>query len=226
MTKPQIEESWLEVLQDEFEAVYMNNLRVFLRAQLRSNVRVYPPMKDLFSAFWKTPFFKVKTVILGQDPYHTPGCAHGLSFSVRKGVKIPPSLKNIYTELNSDLGISPPPHGELTSWAEQGVLLLNTVLTVQERRAGSHQGKGWERFTDRVIRELNSRRENLVFILWGSKAQAKRSMINENQHLVIASAHPSTYSADLGFFGSQPFSKTNTYLSNHGIKPIDWTIPA
>ena len=225
MNKPQIEESWLEVLQEEFEAAYMNKLRAFLREQLRSNVRIYPPMKDLFSAFWKTPFNDVKVVILGQDPYHTPGCAHGLSFSVPRGMNIPPSLKNIYKELISDLSIHPPSHGELSSWADQGVLLLNTVLTVQERRAGSHQGQGWERFTDKVIQELNTQRKHLVFVLWGKKAQAKRSMLDENKHLVIASAHPSPYSADRGFFGSRPFSKANTYLSNHGIKPIDWTLP-
>ena len=225
MSKPQIEESWLEVLQEEFEAAYMDNLRSFLRGQLRSNIRVYPPMKDLFAAFWKTPFNNVKVVILGQDPYHTPGCAHGLSFSVPRGIKVPPSLKNIYRELNEDLNTPIPSHGDLSSWATQGVLLLNTVLTVQERRAGSHQGQGWERFTDRVIKELNDRREHLVFVLWGKKAQAKRSMLNESKHLVIASPHPSPYSADRGFFGSRPFSKTNAYLSTHGVNPIDWMLP-
>ena len=225
MSQPNIEASWLEVLEDEFQASYMSSLRTFLQGQLRAGVKIYPPMSELFTAFWKTPFNDVKVVILGQDPYHTPGCAHGLSFSVRKGIRIPPSLINIYKELQSDLGVEPAHHGDLSAWAEQGVLLLNTVLTVQERRAGSHQGRGWERFTDRIIKELSFQREHLVFVLWGKKAGAKRSMIDEDRHLVISSAHPSPYSADRGFFSSKPFSKINAHLAQHNIDPIDWTLP-
>ena len=178
----------------------------------------------MFSAFDHTPFDKVRVVILGQDPYHGPGEAHGLSFSVKKGVRIPPSLRNIYKELHSDLGIASPQHGYLIEWAKQGVLLLNTVLTVRHKTANSHQNKGWENFTDKAIQELNSRRENIVFILWGSKAKAKVSLIDQNKHHIIQSAHPSPLAVRYGFFGSKPFSKTNEFLTSIGQSPIDWTL--
>ena len=225
MSTPQIESSWLNVLQSEFEEDYMQELRTFLREEMRSGHTIYPPMDQLFTAFWNTPFQDVKVVILGQDPYHGPKQAHGLSFSVQRGIRPPPSLKNIYKERQADLGIVPTEHGDLSEWSKRGVLLLNTVLTVRARSAGSHQGKGWERFTDRVIFELNEQREHLVFVLWGKKAQAKTSMINAEKHLIITSAHPSPYSADRGFFGSKPFSKINSYLTNHNIEPIDWSLP-
>ena len=225
MSTPNIEASWLHVLQKEFEEEYMQELRSFLREEIRNGFTIYPPMSQLFTAFWNTPFDQVKVVVLGQDPYHGPNQAHGLSFSVPKGVRTPPSLKNIYKERAKDLGIAPTEHGELTSWSKRGVLLLNTVLTVRSRSAGSHQGKGWERFTDRIIFELNEQKEHLVFVLWGRKAQAKTSMIDENKHLIIATPHPSPFSADRGFFGSKPFSKINQYLATHNIETIDWTLP-
>ena len=221
---PDLEPGWLEVLRDEFEQEHMRRLRRFLQEEKR-RFRVYPPGKDIFRAFWLTPFDRVKVVILGQDPYHGPGQAHGLSFSVRKGVQPPPSLQNIFAELERDLGVPKPSHGELTHWAKQGVLLLNTVLTVRERAAHSHAGQGWEAFTDRVIRELNERRDGLVFVLWGRPAQRKASMIDGDRHLILKSAHPSPLSAHMGFNGCGHFSKINRWLEEHKRPPIDWRLP-
>lgn len=222
--QPNLEASWLAVLQDEFKKDYMKQLKRFLVEEMQDH-KVYPPGEEMFNAFWKTPFPDVRVVILGQDPYHGPGQAHGLSFSVRRGQKIPPSLRNIYKELQSDLGLTPPKHGELTAWAERGVLLLNTALSVRHRSANSHQGKGWEEFTDQVIRELNSQREGLVFVLWGAKAGKKAPMINDSRHKIHRSPHPSPFSADRGFFGSKPFSVINSYLESRGEEPIDWSLP-
>ncbi len=223
MSSVLLEPSWLNVLGVEFEKAYMSNLRQFL-AKEQENQIIYPPNKDIFTAFWKTPFHQVKVVVLGQDPYHGPNQAHGLSFSVRKGVRIPPSLYNIYKELKSDLNIDTPKHGHLIEWAERGVLLLNTVLTVRHKQAGSHQRKGWEQLTDRAIKELSSQRDGLVFILWGAKAQAKTDLINPQKHHIITSAHPSPMSAARGFHGSKPFSKANAYLISQDKEPIDWSL--
>ena len=219
----QIEASWLAALQEEFNKPYMTDLRRFLVAE-KQNFTVYPPGSLIFNAFAKTPFHEVKVVILGQDPYHGPKQAHGLSFSVQKGISIPPSLKNIFAELHSDLGTKVPNHGDLTSWAEQGVLLLNTVLTVRHRTANSHRGKGWEQFTSKVIQCLAEKTEHVVFVLWGKQAGEKAQMIDEKKHLILRSPHPSPYSADHGFFGSKPFSKINNYLQLNGKKPINWQI--
>ena len=223
MSQVKLEPSWMEVLGDEFSKPYIATLRQFL-AQEQQQHAVYPPNKNIFSAFWKTPFHRVRVVILGQDPYHGPGQAHGLSFSVQKGVRIPPSLRNIYKELRADLNISTPNHGHLVEWAERGVLLLNTVLTVRHKTAGSHQRKGWENFTDRAIMELSNKRSGLVFILWGSKAQAKIALIDTQKHHIIKSVHPSPMSAERGFHGSKPFSNVNAYLASLGEEPIDWTL--
>ncbi len=223
-TRPiQLEKGWLDVMRPEFEQPYMVQLRAFLVDEMRRN-KVFPPGKEIFSAFNTTPFQSVRVVILGQDPYHGPGQAHGLCFSVRHGVKTPPSLQNIYRELNDDLGIPPADHGNLMRWAEQGVLLLNTVLTVRSRQAFSHRGKGWETFTDRVIEQLNARREGLVFVLWGSAAGRKASMIDSRRHGIVRSPHPSPLSAHRGFFGSRPFSKINAMLEQRGTEPIDWRV--
>jgi uracil-DNA glycosylase len=200
----------------------MAALSQFLRAEKAAGKRIYPPGGQIFRAFDLTPFEQVKVVILGQDPYHGPGQAHGLSFSVGPGVAPPPSLQNIYKELAGDLGIAHPGHGNLESWARQGVLLLNSCLTVEDGRAGSHQGKGWERFTDAVIAALNQEHKGLAFILWGRKAQDKGASIDRDRHLVITSVHPSPLSAHNGFFGSRPFSRTNDYLAAQGKSPIDW----
>ncbi len=221
--RPRIDPSWLEVLQEEFNADYFKQLKIFLLEE-KKRYRILPPGEDIFTAFNTTPFDRVKAVILGQDPYHNTGQAHGLSFSVRKGVRIPPSLHNIYKELEQDLGFPPPPHGQLTRWAEQGVLLLNAILTVRAHQAASHRNKGWENFTDAAIRALSSRRKHLVFILWGRFAQEKRHLIDTTKHHIIASAHPSPMAASRGFFGSKPFSRTNDYLVSKGIEPIDWRI--
>lgn len=219
----QLEASWLAVLKDEFDKDYMKNLKTFLVEEQQQHT-VYPPNAEIFAAFDHTPFDKVRVVILGQDPYHGPGEAHGLSFSVKKGIRVPPSLRNIYKELHSDLELPIPPHGNLSEWAERGVLLLNTVLTVRHKTANSHQKKGWEQLTDKAISELSTRRENIVFILWGSKAKAKLGLIDENKHHVIQSAHPSPLAVRYGFFGSKPFSKTNAFLKSIGATPIDWSI--
>jgi len=221
--KPQIEGSWLEKMEFEFQSEYFKALKRFL-LQEKKQYQVLPPSDDIFSAFNHTPFDKVKAVIIGQDPYHNIGQAHGLSFSVRKGVRIPPSLRNIYKELNSDLGISIPAHGELTKWADQGVLLLNAILTVRAHQASSHRNQGWEQFTNAAIRTLSQYRENLVFILWGNFAQAKIELIDTHKHHIIKSVHPSPMAASRGFFGTKPFSRTNEYLISKGIDPIDWNI--
>ncbi len=219
----QLEASWLAVLKDEFDKDYMKKLKTFLVEEQQQHT-VYPPNSEIFAAFEHTPFDKVRVVILGQDPYHGPGEAHGLSFSVKKGIRVPPSLRNIYKELHSDLNIPIPPHGNLSEWARRGVLLLNTVLTVRHKTANSHQKQGWEQLTDKAISELSARRENIVFILWGSKAKAKIGLIDQNKHHIIQSAHPSPLAVRYGFFGSKPFSNTNTFLKSIGATPIDWSI--
>ncbi len=216
-----IEESWKERLSGEFEKEYFQRLVSFVKEEYRRG-KVYPPGSNIFRAFDVCPFDKVKVVILGQDPYHEPRQAHGLSFSVQDGVPYPPSLINIFKEIESDLGKSVPKSGDLTRWAEQGVLLLNATLTVRAHQAGSHQNKGWEEFTDAVIHRLAEEREHLVFILWGSYAQRKGAFIDTSKHLVLKSAHPSPLSAFRGFFGNKHFSKANEYLVAHGIEPIDW----
>ena len=221
-----LESSWKQHIQDEFCKDYMHTLKSFLVQEKQQGKTIYPRGSEYFRALDLTPFESVKVVILGQDPYHGPGQAHGLCFSVRPDVRIPPSLVNMYKELQDDLGIPPASHGFLEHWARQGVLLLNSVLTVEHKQAASHQGRGWERFTDRVIAELNEQRENLVFILWGSYAQKKGQFINEDKHRVLKSVHPSPLSAHRGFFGSKPFSQTNSYLEKYGIAPIQWQLPA
>ena len=221
--KLQLSSTWFEALDQEMRQDYWKTLQLFLMDRESQGRAIYPPVGQLFSAFSLTDLDKVKVVILGQDPYHGPGQAHGLSFSVAHGVAPPPSLQNIYRELASDLGIAHPGHGNLEGWARQGVLLLNACLTVEDGRAGSHQGKGWEPFTDAVIAALNREREHLVFILWGRKAQDKGAVIDRTRHLVLTSVHPSPLSASNGFFGSRPFSAANAYLESHGITPVDWT---
>lgn len=222
--RPQIEESWLEVLEDEFEKPYMKDLRAFL-VEEKKQYTVYPPGKEIFNAFNTTPFEQVRVVILGQDPYHGANQAHGLSFSVKRGVRTPPSLINIFQEIHDSLGIPIPRHGDLTYWAEQGVLLLNTTLTVRARTPKSHAGKGWEEFTDRVIDELNDKRDGLAFVLWGRHAQSKAARIDEARHMVLKAPHPSPYSAKNGFFGCNHFAKINRHLENIGQEPIDWSLP-
>lgn len=214
---------WDEILEGEFEKDYYLELRKFLANEYRHAV-VYPDMYDIFNALKYTAYNDVKVVILGQDPYHEPGQAHGLCFSVQKGVKIPPSLVNIYKELESDLGITAPEHGCLTDWADSGVLLLNTVLTVRRGAANSHKNKGWEKFTDSVISHLNRREKPMVFILWGANAKAKHEFITNSEHLVITGAHPSPLSAYNGFFGGKYFSRANNYLISKGMEAVDWNI--
>ena len=216
-----IESSWKEVLKEEFEKPYFKNLVEFVKSEYETQ-KVFPPGKQIFLAFEHTPFDEVKVVIIGQDPYHGQGQANGLCFSVADGIKQPPSLKNIFKELHFDLGKTIPESGNLEHWAEQGVLLLNATLTVRASQAGSHQNKGWEEFTDAVIQKLSDQKENLVFILWGAYAQKKGSVINPEKHFIIKSAHPSPFSAHNGFFGSQPFSKTNSYLKSIGKNEINW----
>ena len=225
MREVRLEPTWKAHLQDEFDKEYIQTLRSFLLAEKAAGKTIYPHGDEYFNALNLTPFEQVKVVILGQDPYHGPGQAHGLSFSVRPDIAIPPSLVNMYKELHSDLGIEPARHGYLKHWAQQGVLLLNSVLTVQHKQAASHQGRGWEEFTDRIIAELNEKRENIVFILWGSYAQRKGRFIDNSKHCVIKSVHPSPLSAYRGFFGSKPFSRANDYLSSCGISPVDWRLP-
>ncbi|UTW58402.1 uracil-DNA glycosylase [Kordiimonas sp. SCSIO 12603] len=220
-----LEESWKAALAPEFEKDYMKSLKAFLQAELQAGKTIFPKGSEYFSALDLTPVDKVKVVIIGQDPYHGPEQAHGLSFSVKPGVKIPPSLVNIYKEQEEDLGIKQPGHGYLASWAEQGVLMLNAVLTVQAHNAASHQGRGWEIFTDAIISELNQAHEGLVFILWGSYAQKKGKKIDRNKHLVLAGPHPSPLSAYRGFFGCKHFSKANDYLQSLGKEPINWQVP-
>lgn len=215
---------WDEVLQDEIQKPYFQELRYTMAREYKQHT-VYPPKELLFSALKLTPYRDTKVVILGQDPYHGPGQAHGLSFSVKPGVRIPPSLQNIYKELESDVGAKTPDHGSLLHWAKQGVLLLNAVLTVRQGQPNSHKGLGWEQFTDAIVAKLNEHPTPLVFILWGSHAQAKGSFLDRSRHKVILSPHPSPFSANRGFFGSRPFSQANLFLQNHGISPIDWEIP-
>lgn len=218
-------QTWTEALGEEKQQPYFQHILDTVRAERESGQIIYPPATDVFNAFKATEFNQVKVVILGQDPYHGAGQAHGLAFSVQQGVRIPPSLQNIYKELSTDIaGFQIPKHGNLQHWAEQGVLLLNTVLTVREGQAHSHAALGWETFTDKVIRQLADHRENLVFILWGSHAQKKGAFIDRNRHLVLTAVHPSPLSAARGFFGSKPFSQTNHYLQQHGLSPIDWQV--
>jgi len=217
--------SWLQVLEGEFNKPYMAQLKQFLKAEKDAGKTVYPRNAGIFNAFNKTPFDKVKVVILGQDPYHGPNQAHGLSFSVQKGVAIPKSLINIYKELATDIpGFTKPAHGNLEEWAEQGVLLLNATLTVRATEAGSHQKKGWELFTDEVIKTLSDKRTGLVFILWGAYAQSKIPLIDATKHHIIKSVHPSPLSVERGFWGSKPFSKANDFLIKEGETPIDWQV--
>ncbi len=219
-----LDPSWKQHLLPEFEQAYMRKLRAFLQREKATGKVVYPAGDEIFNALNSTPLHEVKVVILGQDPYHGPGQAHGLCFSVKAGIDLPPSLKNIYKELQSDLGIPPARTGNLQCWAQQGVLLLNAVLTVQAGNAASHQGKGWELFTDRVIAVLNTTQQHIVFLLWGSYAQRKGAMIDRTRHLVLESAHPSPLSARRGFFGNHHFSRTNVYLEQHGKHAIDWRV--
>jgi uracil-DNA glycosylase len=222
--------SWLEPLRQEFDSPYMAALRAYLVAEKAAGKRIFPKGNEWFRALDLTPLENVRVVILGQDPYHGEGQAHGLCFSVRPEVRPPPSLVNIYKEMASDLGIPPARHGFLEHWAEQGVLLLNAVLTVQMAMAASHRDRGWERFTDAVIRLINAKPKPVVFILWGSYAQKKAAFVDSidkgGRHLVLKAAHPSPLSAHAGFFGSKPFSKANAFLQSHGQKPIDWALPA
>lgn len=215
--------SWNNILGSEFDKEYYNNLHDFLVTEYKTK-NIFPNMYDIFNALHYTEYQDVKVVILGQDPYHGPNQAHGLSFSVKPGIPAPPSLKNIFKELHSDLGCYIPNNGYLKSWADQGVLLLNTVLTVQAGNANSHKGKGWEIFTDRVISVLNDREDPVIFILWGNNAISKKKLITNKQHYILQSVHPSPLSANRGFFGSKPFSKTNEILKQLGKEPIDWQI--
>ncbi len=220
----QLESGWLAELSAEFDQPYMVELKSFLKAQKQAGKVIYPPAAQMFNAFNSTPFDQVKVVILGQDPYHGPGQAHGLSFSVPEGLRIPPSLQNIFKEIERDLGIPRPNHGNLTQWAEQGVLLLNATLSVEQASAGSHQKRGWELFTDRAIEALNRDREGIVFMLWGSYAQKKGRLIDTDKHLVLKSVHPSPLSAHRGFLGCGHFSQANKYLQANGQQPIDWAL--
>ena len=217
--------SWKDVLTREKEQEYFKAVMAFVESERATGKTIYPKNSEVFNALSLTPFDQVKVVLLGQDPYHGPGQAHGLCFSVKPLVRLPPSLVNMFKELKSDLGIEPPGHGCLEAWARQGVLLLNSVLTVEERRPGSHANKGWERFTDKVIQELNDRKEGLVFLLWGAYAQKKGSIIDAQKHTVLQSPHPSPFSADRGFFGCRHFSRANDALVKVGNKPIDWKLP-
>jgi uracil-DNA glycosylase len=221
-----LEESWKERLRQEFEQDYMLTLRAFLLQEKQAGKQIFPAGNDIFNALNATPFEKVRVVIIGQDPYHGPGQAHGLCFSVRPGVEIPPSLRNIYKEVAADLGIAPSRSGCLQSWAAQGVLLLNAVLTVESGKAAAHQGRGWERFTDRIIALLNEQGQHIVFMLWGNYAQKKGQIIDRSRHFVLESAHPSPLSASRGFFGNHHFSRANQYLLANAREAIDWRVPA
>lgn len=225
MSDIKLDDGWKALLAPEFSKSYMADLRAFLQAQRTAGKRIFPKGSDYFRALDLTPPEKVRVVILGQDPYHGEGQAHGLSFSVKPGVRIPPSLVNIYKELQGDLGIPPARHGFLEHWAKQGVLLLNSVLTVEMGMAAAHQGKGWEKFTDAVIRAVNDLPQPVVFILWGSYAQKKAAFVDTSKHLVIKSVHPSPLSAHNGFFGTKPFSRANDFLVSKGYAPIDWKLP-
>jgi uracil-DNA glycosylase len=225
MGKPiKLDSSWLEVLKEEFEKDYFQNLKNFLQEEKQSSQIVYPPGSLIFAALDNTPFDKVKIVILGQDPYHGPGQANGLSFSVSQGIKPPPSLKNIYKELESDIDFKPVAHGDLSAWSANGVLLLNSVLTVKAGLPASHQNKGWETFTDVIISKLSSQKSNLVFFLWGNFARGKKGLIDAEKHLILEAAHPSPFSAYNGFFGCKHFSKANQYLEQHHLGAVDWEL--
>lgn len=219
--KPKIEESWETALSEEFKAPYFSSLKNFLVNEKKNHI-VYPPGPLIFNAFNQTPLPKVKVVILGQDPYHGPRQAHGLCFSVPQGVTPPPSLENIFREIKEDTGHPMPPNGDLTRWAKQGILLLNATLTVRARTPGSHQGKGWEQFTDAAIRIISKSKTNVVFLLWGRYAKNKATLIDSSKHLILPAAHPSPYSADKSFFGCRHFSKANEWLEKHGLEKIDW----
>lgn len=214
---------WNPILRAEFDKPYWHDLQDFVRAE-RSRAAVYPPHEDVFAALHLTPYAGTRVLVLGQDPYHGPGQAHGLCFSVHRGVRVPPSLANIHRELHQDVGVPVPDHGNLEAWARQGVLLLNATLTVRAGQAGSHQGKGWETFTDEVIQAVNAKSEHVVFVLWGGYARRKTALIDRDRHTVVESPHPSPLSAHNGFFGSRPFSRTNAALLAHGQDPIDWTL--
>jgi len=222
-TSVQIEDGWKEVLKDEFRQPYFQALKTFLKTEKAQGKTIYPPGSLIFNAFNSTPFDEVKAVIIGQDPYHRPGQAHGLCFSVKPGVRIPPSLVNIYQELHDDTGFEIPNHGYLQKWAEQGVLMLNAILTVEEGNASSHKGKGWENFTTAAIQAINKHKAGVVFLLWGRYAQQKGSFIDRNKHLVLEAAHPSPL-ARTGFRGCRHFSQTNQYLQENGKEPIDWQV--
>lgn len=223
MSQVKIEESWKKALEQEFQQPYFQSIATYLRKEKASGKKIYPPGPLIFNAFNTTPFNQVKVVILGQDPYHNPGEAMGLSFSVPKGVRVPPSLRNIYKELQSDLGIEPPGHGDLTPWAEQGVFLLNAMLTVEHKSAGSHRKIGWQDFTDAVIRKLSEQREGLVFMLWGGFARRKKDLIDREKHLILEAAHPSPLAGG-AYFGSAHFSKANEYLKSKGKDPVNWEL--
>jgi uracil-DNA glycosylase len=218
-----IDESWKNILNEEFESPYFSSLKEFLIEE-KKHFTIYPPGKFIFNAYDSTPVEKVKVIILGQDPYHGEGQAHGLCFSVQNGIKPPPSLVNIFKELNSDLGIQIPNHGNLQKWANQGVLLLNATLTVRANQPRSHFNKGWEKFTDATIKKISETGNNLVFLLWGNDAKLKEPLIDSSKHLILKAAHPSPFSANNGFLGCRHFSKANTYLKNHGIVQIDWSL--
>lgn len=218
-----LEPSWLKALAPEFEKPYMQPLRDFLKKEKALGKTIYPAGQNIFQAFWLTPLTSVKVVILGQDPYHGPNQAHGLCFSVPRGIRVPPSLQNIFKELQTDLGIPPRADGNLEGWAKEGVLLLNSILTVEAGLASSHQNKGWELFTDAVIDVLNREERPIVFLLWGNYAQQKGCKITNPQHLIMKSVHPSPLSVHRGFFGSKPFSKANAFLSKAGVAPVDWS---
>jgi len=220
---PKIEQGWLKILRPEFESDYFRKLKEFL-VEEKSKYTVYPAGSNIFTAFNLTPWDEVKVVILGQDPYHGPNQAHGLCFSVLPGITPPPSLKNMYKELQDDLGITPPGHGYLAKWAEQGILMLNAVLTVRAGMAGSHANKGWENFTDAAIQALSREKKGIIFVLWGNFAKTKRSLIDESKHHVLTAAHPSPFSANNGFFGCRHFSKINEILVSEGKAPIDWRL--
>lgn len=224
----ELEPSWQAALQEEFKQNYLIDLAVFLDKERAQGISVFPPKNLIFNALWNTPLDKVKVVIIGQDPYHGPGQAHGLSFSVPVGIPQPPSLKNIFKELAEDLSLPAPSHGCLLSWAKQGVLLLNTTLTVRQGEPMSHEGKGWEKFTDAIVKSLMEQQKPMVFLLWGKHAQKKwetfKALYNAKQHLILTAAHPSPFSAHQGFFGCRHFSKANTWLQQHNLTPIDWKI--
>jgi uracil-DNA glycosylase len=220
----QIEESWKSVLKGEFDKVYFQQIVIFLKAEKAADKIIFPPGPFIFNAFNKTPFSKIKVVLLGQDPYHNPGQAHGLSFSVPDGIKKPPSLVNIFKELESDLGIPSAKNGNLEKWAQQGVMLLNASLTVRQNEAGSHSKIGWLQFTDSVISKISEQKKGIIFLLWGKFAQDKQTLIDETKHYVLKAAHPSPFSADKGFFGCKHFSKTNELLSLQNKEPIDWKL--